>query len=323
MRRVLILWSVAVALLIGAFAVTVVVLNSTLYSASGFVDSYLSALARQDATSASDLPGVLASEDSAANLLTDEALGDLSNVEFIDDHVDSNGVHLISYGYTMNGVEGESDFRVSQTASFLGLFHTWTFETSPLATVAVTVLHDDRFRVNGIEVDEADQPIESGGFLVFAPGLYSFDHKSTYLAADAIEAPITEPGSVTAVQVNVQANANFVSAVDKELRDYLDTCATQEVLLPTGCPFGKSFENRIDTTPKWSIASYPPVEIVPGENEGEWIMPQGDAAAHLSVEVQSLFDGSRSQFDEDVPFTVSYSVGISETDQLSIKALFG
>jgi hypothetical protein len=323
MRRVLLLWSVAVAVLIGAFALTVVTLNSTLYSASGFVDSYLSALARHDATSARDLPGVLASEDSAANLLTDDAIGNLSAVNLIDEDVDDSGTHIVSYEYNIGGTLAESDFRVRQTDSFLGLFHTWTFETSPLATVAVTVLHDDRFRVNGVEVDEADQPIESGGFLVFSPGLYSFDHKSTYLSADAFEAPITEPGSVTAVQVNVQANADFVAAVDKELRGYLDTCATQEVLLPTGCPFGKSFENRIDTTPEWSIARYPHVEIVPGGSEGEWIMPQGDAAAHLSVEVRSLFDGSRTQFDEDVPFTVSYSVGISESDQLSIKALFG
>lgn len=323
MRRVLILWSVAVAVLIGAFGITVLSLNATMYSASGFVESYLSALARHDATSARELPGVLASEDSAANLLTDDALGDLSEISLIDEDVDDDGVHIVSYEYNIGGYLGESDFRVRQTESFLGLFHTWSFDTSPLATVAVNVLHDDRFRANGVQLDEADQPIESGGFLVFAPGMYAFDHESTYLDADAIEAPITEPGSVTAVQVNVQANSTFVAEVDKELRGYLDACATQEVLLPTGCPFGKSFENRIDTTPDWSIARYPAVEIVPGETEGEWIMPQGDAAAHLSVEVQSLFDGSRSQFDEDIPFTVSYSIGIGESDQLSIKALFG
>ena len=323
MRRVLILWSVAIAVLIGAFGVTVLSLNATMYSAAGFVDSYLAALARHDSASARELPGVLASEDSAANLLTDDALGDLSEINLIDEDVDDDGVHIVSFEYNIGGHLGESDFRVRQTESFLGLFHTWSFDTSPLATVAVTVLHDDRFRANGVEVNEADQPIESGGFLVFSPGLYAFDHESTYLAADSVDVPITEPSSVTAVQVNVQANANFVDEVDKELRGYLDSCATQEVLLPTGCPFGKSFENRIDTTPDWSIASDPAVEIVPGETEGEWIMPQGDAAAHLSVEVQSLFDGSRSQFDEDVPFTVSYSISVGASDQLSIKALFG
>lgn len=323
MRRVLLLWSVAVVVLIGAFAVTVVSLNATVYSAAGFVDSYLSALARHDATSARDLPGVLASEDAAANLLTDDAIGNLSDVELIDEDVDDSGTHIVSYKYSIDGTPGESDFRVRQTDSFLGLFNTWSFETSPLATVVVTVLHDDRFRVNGVEVDEADQPVETGGFLVFTPGLYSFDHRSTFLSADAFEAPVTDPGSVTAVQVNVQANGEFVAAIDEELHRYLDTCATQEVLLPTSCPFGKSIENRIDTTPDWSIARYPHVEIVPGSAEGEWIMPQAEAAAHLSVEVRSLFDGSRTQFDEDVPFTVSYSVTISDTDQLTIAGVNG
>jgi hypothetical protein len=216
---------------------------------------------------------------------------------------------------------GESDFRVRQTGAFLGLFPTWTFDSSPLATVAVTVLHDDRFRGNGVELTTADQPTESGGFLVFAPGLYSFDHRSTYLEADPIAVPISEPGSVTAVQVNVQANTYFVQQVSSELRDYLDGCAEQEVLLPTSCPFGKTFENRIDTTPAWSIASYPTVQIIPGVDTGDWLMPQTEAAAHLSVEVRSLFDGSRTQFDEDIPFTVAYSIAISSTDSLAIQAI--
>jgi hypothetical protein len=150
--------------------------------------------------------------------------------------------------------------------------------------------------------------------------VYSFDHESTFLEADAIDAAVTEPGSVTAVQVNVQANQAFVTEVKTELNDFLDTCATQEVLLPTGCPFGKTFDNRVDTTPSWSIAEYPAIEIIPGDGVGNWIVPRTQAAAHLVVEVRSLFDGRRTSFDEDVPFDVSYDITIGPTENLSIQA---
>jgi hypothetical protein len=321
MRRALLTWSVVFAVLIGAFAITVAALNANLYSAGGFVHSYLSALARHDAASALQLPGVVASEDSSADLLTDAALGKLSDLAMVGDDTDDDGVHTVTYGYSMDGTPGESDYSVRQTGAFLGLFPTWEFASSPLATVAVTVLHDDRFRSNGIELSTTSQPSASGGFLVFTPGLYTFDHRSTFLTADAIAAPITEPGSVTSVQVNVQANSAFEEAVTAQLRSFLDGCATQQVLLPTDCPFGKTFDNRIDTTPQWSMVGYPRVEVIPGDAVGKWLMPQASAAAHLSVEVRSLFDGSRTQFDEDVPFTVSYGITIGANDTLAFEPL--
>ncbi|MCU1405266.1 MAG: hypothetical protein JWQ43_1569 [Glaciihabitans sp.] len=321
MRRVVITWSVAFAVLIGAFAITVATVNNTLYSAGGFVGSYLNALSHKDAATALQLPGVLASEDSAADLLTDAALGDISDITLEDDDTDSDGIHTVTYSYTIGDQQAETDFQVRKTGNFLGLFPTWSFDTSPLATVAVTVLHDDRFRANGVNLTAAAQPTESGGFLVFTPGIYSFDHSSTYLTADAITAPITEPGSVTTVQVNVQANAAFVAELNTRVRDFLDTCATQQVLLPTSCPFGKTFDNRIDTTPAWSMSVYPQVDIIPGDGVGSWVMPQAGAAAHLSVEVRSLYDGSRTQFDEDIPFAVAYGITIGDNDLLAIRAL--
>jgi hypothetical protein len=321
MRRALILWSVALAVLIAAFAITIAVLGSTMYSAGGFVGSYLDALARKDSTTARELPGVLASEDSATDLLADAALGELTDVHEIQDYRDSQGIHTVTFGYNINGESAESDYRVRQTGAFLGLFPTWTFDSTPLGTVAVTVLHDDRFRANGLELTNEAQSSESGGFSVFVPGLYSFDHESTFLTADTIDAVITEPGSVTAVQVNVQANQEFVKQVKTELNDFLDKCATQEVLQPTGCPFGKTFDNRVDTTPAWSITEYPAIEIVPGTSTGGWLVPRTEAAAHLVVEVRSLFDGRRTPFDEDIPFDVAYTITIGPNDHLSIQAM--
>ncbi|WP_213815302.1 hypothetical protein [Glaciihabitans sp. dw_435] len=321
MRRALISWLIALALLIGAFVVTIVMLNGTVYSAGGFVNSYLDALSRQDATTAREMPGVVASPDAAADLLTDDALGALSKIRQVRDVAGSDGTHTVTYEYSLNGQVSETDFQVKQTGAIFGLFHTWSFATSPLATVSVTVLHDQRFRANDVALTSTAAKGASASYLVFAPGLYTFDHKSTFLEADPVPAAVTEPGSVTAVQVNVQANPLFVTQVSTELKDYLATCAKQEVLLPTGCPFGKSFDNRVDSTPKWTIAEYPAVQIIPGSKVGSWLMPETDAAAHLKVNVQSLYDGSISKYDKDVSFSVSYGITITDKDELTINSL--
>ena len=129
---------------------------------------------------------------------------------------------------------------------------------------------------------------------------------------------VTEPAAAVRARVDVEANAAFGKRVQKEVDDYLDACATQTVLLPTGCPFGESMGNRIVSTPTWHMTSYPPVVIQPGSKAGEWIMPETDASAHLTVDVKSLFDGTVSTFDEDVPFTVSYVITFLPDGELSI-----
>lgn len=322
MRRPLVIWSVAFVLLFAAFGITLVALNGTVYSAGGFVGSYLNALARQDATAALATPGVVAAKGARTQLLTDDALGTLTDITLVSDDADPDGIHTVTYEYTIGGELGSSDYRVKPSSAFLGLFSGWSFAESPLATISVSVLHDTRFRVNGVDLTSPAKASKSAAYTVFAPGLYNVDHKSAYLEAEVVPTAVTDVGSNTPVRVNVQANATFEKQVSSELRDYLMTCAKQQVLLPTGCPFGKSFDNRVDSTPQWSIADYPSVSIVPGSKVGEWLMPETDAAAHLKVKVQSLFDGSVTTFNRDVPFSVAYDITIATNNDLRIEAQY-
>ncbi len=57
---------------------------------------------------------------------------------------------------------------------------------------------------------------------------------------------------------------------------------------------------------------------MPGEEPGTWLVPTTPAAAHLVVQVRSLFDGSLSTFDEDVPFDVSYTISFPGDGSLLI-----
>ncbi len=320
-RRAAIGWAIGFALLVAAFATTVGILNATVYSAHGFVDSYLDALTRHDATTARQLSGVRAPDGTASDLLTGDAIDAPTQIRLMHDAANAAGVHTVTYSYRLGSRNGTTSFAVRQTGTFFWLFPQWEFTKSPLATVAVTVLHDTRFRANGTAVTSDAKEDQAASYEVFAPGLYSFDHKSTFLVATRLDVPITDPGSVTPVQVDVQPNSRFVTEVRSQLDKYFDTCATQKVLLPTACPFGKSFNNRVVSTPAWSMTKDPPVTIVPAGERGKWLVPTSTGEARLTVKVQSLFDGSVSTFDEDVPFQIRYSITIGANDHLTISAL--
>jgi hypothetical protein len=91
------------------------------------------------------------------------------------------------------------------------------------------------------------------------------------------------------------------------------------VLFPTGCPFGKAISDRIVSAPLWTIEDVPDFEVVPGPF-GTWIAGPAPGTAHLVVDVQSLFDGSRSTLDEDVPFQARYSVDVSGDSLVATEA---
>jgi hypothetical protein len=318
-RREIITWSVVLAVILAAFCGTVLILNASLYSASGFVRGYLDALARHDADGALELAGTGVSGDASSELLTPAAMGELDHIALVSDSADAQGVHTVVYSYSAGGVAGSSTFHVIHKGTLLGLFTTWSFEASPLGVIQLSVLHDSSFTANGVDL-QTPTPGEAAPFLVFTPGTYTITHSSTWLQAKPVPVTVTEPAAAVRAELDIEANAAFGKQVQKEVNSFLDDCATQQVLLPTGCPFGESMGNRIVSTPSWAMVGYPPVVILPGVKTGEWIMPQTDAAAHLIVEVKSLFDGTVSTFDEDVPFSVSYTITFPADGQLLISA---
>lgn len=319
MRREIITWSIVAAVIVAIFGGTVFILNATLYSASGYVRSYLDSLARHDVDGALEFAGTVAAGDASDELLVADALGDLSDLQLVSDEADAQGVHRVIYSFTSGGKTGESTFSVRPQGTLLGMFATWSFESSPLGVLQVVPQHGTSFTVNGVKVQaaEPDLPVP---YLVFAPNTYELSSKSLYLEAAPTAVTASQPGAAVIASVKLLPTKAFVAQVQKELNKYLDDCATQQVLLPTGCPFGEEVGNRIVSTPAWSMAHYPKVTLVPGTAAGSWLMPPTDAAAHLVVDVKSLFDGSVSTFDEDVPFVSSYVVTFLPDDKLLISA---
>ncbi|PPL15411.1 hypothetical protein GY24_14330 [Microterricola pindariensis] len=335
MLRIGALWAGLLGLLLLAATAGVGALNQQLYSPSGFVQQYLGALAAGDAEAALSFPGVepQATELAAAGLpttlprtlLRDTVLRAPQDVRVIGDERGKNGVHRVSVEYTLAGQKAQSVFEVERTGTNFGVFNDWRFASSPLAVLTVTVLHDAEFSVNGLTLDtrahhDADaEPTfsNSASYLAFSPSTYELSKDSRLLAAAPVTLPVTT-SDVTEATVDVQPTADFVNDVQEELNKWLDeSCATQTVLQPTGCPFGVNIDDRVISGPTWSITEYPAVTLTPGENAFE--MPQTPAVAHVQVEVQSLFDGDVEMLDQDEPFSMALSVTITPSGSLDIK----
>jgi hypothetical protein len=316
MRRKVGMWAALFALLAVSFGLVVASLNATLFSAGGQARSYLEALARHDVTGALELAGVSPTERDV--LLDRDALGRLSDIRQRADVPLADGTHRVEFEYRTDAGPGRTQFLMEPAGTRFGVFGAWRFAEPPLAQVELTVMHDPRFDVNGLQVVGAAN--EPRPYRVFAPGSYEFGHRTKYLEAPSVEVTVTAPGEVAEARVDVAANERFVDEVQEELRRYLDGCAKQRVLLPTGCPFGKEVANRIESEPVWEMSEYPAVTLVPAMDPGTWLMPPTDAAARLEVDIRSLFDGTVTHFDENVPFQVSYLITFQANGALYIEA---
>jgi hypothetical protein len=329
MRRAVLGWSLAFVLLLAAFAGTVIALNSTVYSAGGFVRSYLDALARQDGRAALEMPGVTVPESGSRALLNGVAVGELEDVRMRGVRTGPDGTRSVEVGYTAAGVPGTTTFEVRPTGARFLLFRTWEFAVSPVSELDVTVAHATTFTANGVAVDTTLEPraLEGSGgasYLVFAPSGYAVAHESRYLSAAPVPVLVDGAGETVPVTVAPRPNRAFLDQVQKELDAYLADCADQRVLLPAGCPFGQRIRDRIEGEPRWSIASAPQVALQPfsaDPADPAWLVPETTGAAHIVVDVRSLYDGRVTRLDQDVPFSVSYRVVPLADGTLRLEAL--
>jgi hypothetical protein len=311
-RRELITWSVVLGVILAGFGATVLVLNSTLYSPTGFVRTYLDALARHDLAGAMELSGTTSVTGDASEALLDrDAMGELTDIRVVsDDEEDATGLHYITVEYVAGGMPGTTEFSVRRDGTLFGIFNDWAFAQSPLATVQISVKHEREFTANGIDLIGQQDVAEP--YLVLTPTAIELSHDSEFYHADPTEVLVDRPGGTVEAAVNIQATEAFVEAVQQQVDDALVACTTQRVLLPAGCPFGETIINRIVTEPVWTMTTNPVVTLAPDGQVATWRVPPTAATAHLVVDVQSLFDGSISTFDHDVPFTVQYQVIVQQ-----------
>lgn len=337
-RRRASLWSdltllaVVGAVLVAALAAGGLTMYREFYSPSAFVTRYLTLLSEGRAADALQLPGVALSHGdldtdafrSASDaLLRHDALGTLTDIVVTDEHPDGDATS-VTVTYKAGGHTGTSTFRVAQDG-WIGVAPAWEFAQSPLAVISLTVRGSDRFFVNGFELDRrqvAAQGADSSALdavpmLVFSPGLYSVSVKTATATATGIGVLADKPLADVPLDVQAKPTDAFVKVVQQRVDDFLAQCTTQHVLQPTGCPFGQTVPNRVVDGPTWSMVKGPEITLQP-DGEG-WKIVATPATAHIELEVKSLYDGSVSHVDEDVPFEVDGTIRFLPDGSASIS----
>ena len=319
-------------LLVAAVPATWGALERQFYSPTAFVERYLGMLRDGDATQALAVPGVAVSSaeleaaglPATANeaLLREAALAPLGDVRVAGEETDGD-ITRVTVEYDARGYPGITTFEVERDGS-IGLAPTWRFATSPLAVMNLQVAGSMVFDVNGFTIDKrqvspdgADaDPLAPVPLLVFSPGLYSVSVETAISSTPGVAVLSDIPFDAIPVQVQAQATDEFVAVVQEEVEKFLTECTTQEVLQPTGCPFGYFVQDRIDSLPQWSIARQPTVRVTPAG--AGWSIQPAEAVAHIDVEIRSLFDGKVRPVSEDVPFIVKGSIAVQPDGRVSI-----
>lgn len=300
--RIVVAWVGAVLVLAGAIVAGVAVANATVFSASGFVRDYLTTLADGRVEEVLALPGV-DTDGLDERMLHPRALESFSWQVVAE--TSDGGVHGVTVTFEGQGLEEQTTLQVERIGTRYGLFPEWGFARSPVTELSVTARGDTRLTVGEVPLE-----LEEGGperFAVLTPGIYVFAHESDFLTADEVTFAAT--GGTASVEVEITPSEAFLSAAQRALDEALRACTEQRVLFPTGCPFGFSIQNRVASEPQWSIDHLPDARLEPGDEIGSWTLTGVEGVAVLRVDVQSLFDGSVSTLEREVPFSAAYLLG--------------
>ncbi|MET0828394.1 MAG: hypothetical protein ABWY26_02645 [Microbacterium sp.] len=320
-------------LLVAAAAAGAAAIYRDFYSPTAFVQRYLGLLAEGRAADALAVPGVAvdSAELEAAGLpasasdalLRRDALATLTDIEITSQEEADNGNILVTVSYQAGAFPGTTTFEV-QRDGWVGVAPTWTFARSPLALMDIAVKGSMTFDVNGFTLDKRQvspdgvdaDPQAPVSLLVFSPGVYSVSVDTPISATRGVAVLSDSPLANVPVDLQAFATPEFVETVQQRVEEFLTSCATQEVLQPTACPFGFVVQDRIVSPPTWSIAAQPTVSVVP--DGAGWRIPATEAVAHIEVDVRSLFDGSVSEVVQDIRFTVTGSIDVLPDGTASI-----
>jgi hypothetical protein len=277
---------------------TVLILNFTLYSAAGHVTSYLRALEAEDYGLAATRAGL--SEAPAAYPLPGSGI---ENPRVVGTAALESGEIVVQADYEMLGTTQSTVFVVEATEPVLYFFNQWVFTRTPTARIELAVIGDNRVVVNTRELSVTRLGVPPR-ISVLVPGHYEASLETDWLTAGPTEVTLTEAGSTTPLRVLMKPTTRLVDTTTEAVEEFLDDCVDQKVLQPVGCPFGVTIDNRVVGSPEWEIVDYPDVGLTLAGDRASWTMRANEGVARVTIQVQSLFDGTVSEQVEEIPFSL-------------------
>ncbi|UYN83009.1 MAG: hypothetical protein KIT89_09870 [Microcella sp.] len=292
----------------GGAALAAIALGGASFAAAAIVTAtpeahvlrYLDALADDDLVGAAVLAGLPA--DSALPL-GDDGRPEVTRVVERVDRPDGAVEIVAEYG-ALDDV-AVARFVLAPAAPHLGIVPVWQFAQLPIAALDVGVDHHDRLTVNG-------RPVQTGAagavatVAVFVPSRVTASLADPFVRAESITVRV-DGDAPQAITLEARPTDALERAVLAELEIFMTQCTAQQVLLPTGCPFGRTVADRVVGRPQWQLDSDLALTIVAGDIAGRWNVI-GTAEVRLTATVQRLRDGGVSELDDVVTSTITGEV---------------
>lgn len=283
--------------IVALWLVSVLTLNLTINSPSGYVSSYLSALESGNYGLAARQAGL--TEVPRVTPLK----GELTDSRIISQAVLDNGDIVVEANFTLGGAEESTFFVLRASEPILFFFTSYQFAEPPIARLELSVMGDNRIVINSTELSIARLGVPPS-ISVLVPGVYDGSLDTEWLRSEVTRVLAVGQGSTNPLRVVLEPTPQLVDRTREAIEDFLDDCADQGVLQPVSCPFGITVTDRVVGTPDWTILDYPDVSLRLGADRVTWAVVASRGTAQVEVQVQSLFDGKIDATDDTIAFTM-------------------
>ena len=283
-------------------------LNSSVYSAARVVVDYVDAVESGEFETAlsiagiSEAPTVLPASNAAVSGSTITGTQTLS--------ADSTAVGV---SYVVNREPAQSRFDLQRGPRTAGLFNTWSFVTSPTASIRFDGGGASSVVVNDVEVPSGSEAT------VLVPGVYDVSAGNQWLHSDVARVVATTPGDEINVALRLTPTEALINEVTVAFDEYLQECSSRDVLQPASCPFGTTVNDRVVGAPSWTITVLPSITVTATDDLSVATVSAAGGVATVTGTIQSLFDGSLRPLNRDVVFDLTAEVTGLDRDSPALR----
>lgn len=303
-----------VAVVLGVLAVWWV--RTEVYSAEAAADGYVDALTAGNGGEVLGLLSDSANEELAsrfeetdpptdAGLLSGEAL-EQSTDQLSDLTLQDDGEPSLTFSYADE--DHEVPVPVDSGDTTWLLFDRWEITEEVVGEFEVEVARAgaagvERITVNGQPVDLDDGSVRLAAFL---PTAAEIEADGPWVSGSASHLVLND--SDETVQLEVEASEEAQEKVREQVASYLEGCAEQQVLMPSGCPMGAATPNQVDAdTIEWSMPDVSELTVSLGDDGWE-VEGTDSLTADLTFEALNHFDGTPVDESFEADFSLDIEV---------------
>lgn len=311
--RILAFWAVGMFCAIALALISLSLINRLVYAPEGQVHQYFQALEHGKGARAlgildahiPDADGTLLDGKALKNSVSEIKKFSITNSAITDDGSKAQ----VDVEYVVDESTYQSSFHLTKVGSHWGVFDQWRIDpqTLPMIRLQAPAVHSAT--VNGVKVgvDSTSQ-----NFAVLYPGVFSVTYESSLYSAEQQKVLVrgNDPHETT-VDLRLVPSENAQNSITSQVSADLNECASKNSLFPANCPFEYDFVGRVQGNVSWTIKKYPTAEAVIND-EGQWVLPSSSGVAQISFTELDLYTGQQSKVKEDVPFTFSADLEVSD-----------